>query len=155
MATGGVFMSSKRYTDKFRREAVKQVSERGHKVADVAARLGVSTYSLYDWIRKYGPSSDEYQAEGDQQAEIRRLKADLKCGTAGNRQHLATNNNNSFMTLQRSFGCHLLYLLAIICPQMRHEICPLPAPLCTNPFAEALRLDRQIVVHTAPPGVVM
>jgi len=71
-------MSSKRYTDEFRQEAVKQVTERGYKVADVAARLGVSTYSLYDWIRKYGPSSDAYQAERDQQTEIRRLKAELK-----------------------------------------------------------------------------
>jgi len=47
-------------------------------VADVAARLGVSTYSLYDWMRNYGPRSDERQPERDQQAEIRRLKADPK-----------------------------------------------------------------------------
>ena len=71
-------MSSKRYTEEFRREAIKQVIERGHKVADVAARLGVSTYSLYDWMRKYGPRSDELEAEPDRQAEIRRLKAELK-----------------------------------------------------------------------------
>ena len=71
-------MSSKRYTDEFRQEAVKQVTEHGYKVADVAARLGVSTYSLYDWIRKYGPSSAEYQAEHDQQAEIKRLQKELK-----------------------------------------------------------------------------
>ena len=57
---------------------MKQVTERGHKVADVAARLGVSTYSLYDWIRKYGPSSGEYQAKCDQQAEIKRLQKELK-----------------------------------------------------------------------------
>jgi len=78
MATGGVFMSNKRYTEEFRQEAVKQVTERGHKVADVADRLGVSTYSLYDWIRKYGPSSSEYQSERDQQAEIKRLQRELK-----------------------------------------------------------------------------
>jgi len=71
-------MSSKRYTEEFRREAVKQVTQRGHKVADVAARLGVSTYSLYDWIRKYGARSDELQTERDQQAEIRRLQKELK-----------------------------------------------------------------------------
>ena len=64
-------MNSKRYTGEFRQEAVKQVTECGHKVSDVAARLGVSTYSLYDWIRKYGPSSSEYQAERDQQTEIK------------------------------------------------------------------------------------
>lgn len=30
-------MSNKRYTDEFKIEAVKQVTERGHTVADVAA----------------------------------------------------------------------------------------------------------------------
>ena len=51
-------MSSKRYTQEFKQEAVKQAKERGHKVADVAARLGVSTYSLYDWMRKHGPRAN-------------------------------------------------------------------------------------------------
>jgi transposase len=36
-----------RYPEEFRIEAVKQVTERNHSVADVAARLGVSTHSLY------------------------------------------------------------------------------------------------------------
>jgi len=40
-------MTNKRYTEEFKVEAVKQVTERGHSAADVAARLGVSTYSLY------------------------------------------------------------------------------------------------------------
>lgn len=32
-------MSSKRYPEEFRIEAVKQVTERGHAVADVATRI--------------------------------------------------------------------------------------------------------------------
>lgn len=32
-------MSSKRYTEEFKIEAVKQVTDRGHSVADVAGRL--------------------------------------------------------------------------------------------------------------------
>lgn len=40
-------MSKKRYTEEFKVEAIKQVTERGHAVADVAARLGVSSHSLY------------------------------------------------------------------------------------------------------------
>lgn len=48
-------MSSKRYTDEFRQEAVKQVTERGHKVADVATRLGVSTYIVKDRKKEIGP----------------------------------------------------------------------------------------------------
>lgn len=36
-------MSTKRYPEEFKTEAVKQVTERGHTVADVASPLGVST----------------------------------------------------------------------------------------------------------------
>jgi transposase len=39
-------MSGKRYTDEFKVEAVKQVTERGHSVAEVAERLGITTHSL-------------------------------------------------------------------------------------------------------------
>lgn len=40
-------MKCKRYTEAFRREAVKQITERGYSVADVAQRLGTTTHSLY------------------------------------------------------------------------------------------------------------
>ena len=43
----GVGMSSKRYTEAFQVEAVKQVTDRGQSVADVAGRLGISIHSLY------------------------------------------------------------------------------------------------------------
>lgn len=39
-------MSSKRYTEKFKVEVVKQVTERSHPVADVANRIRVSQHSL-------------------------------------------------------------------------------------------------------------
>ena len=71
-------MSSKRYPEEFKVEAVKQVTERGHSVAEMAVRLGVTAHSLYAWLKKYGPRSVEYQAEKDQAAEIHRLKAELK-----------------------------------------------------------------------------
>ncbi|KWH31825.1 hypothetical protein WL99_12505 [Burkholderia cepacia] len=47
-------MSGKRYTDEFKIEAVKQVTERGHSVADVAQRLGITNHSLYAWKLKFG-----------------------------------------------------------------------------------------------------
>ena len=71
-------MTNKRYTEEFKVEAVKQITERGHSAADVAARLGVSTYSLYQWIKRYSLPEAERLAVQDQQAEMRRLKAELK-----------------------------------------------------------------------------
>ncbi len=71
-------MKSKRYTEEFKVEAVKQITERGHAVADVAARLGVSTYSLYQWIKRYSLPEAERIAVQDQQAELRQVKAELK-----------------------------------------------------------------------------
>ncbi|SMR00832.1 Transposase [Xanthomonas fragariae] len=65
-------MSSKRYTDEFKIEAVRQVTNRGFKVAEVAERLGVTTHSLYAWLRKFGKPGVV------QRAEVRRLKAELR-----------------------------------------------------------------------------
>ena len=63
-----VTMSSKRYPDEFKIEAVKQVVDCGHSVADVAGRLGMTTHSLYAWIKKFGPESVEHNAKADEQA---------------------------------------------------------------------------------------
>jgi transposase len=69
-------MSSIRYTDEFKQEAVRQVTDRGHSVADVAGRLGVTTHSLYAWIRRFG--GPDGAALAGQQSEITRLKAELR-----------------------------------------------------------------------------
>jgi transposase len=71
-------MSSKRYTDEFKIEAVRQVMGRGFKVAEVAERLGITTHSLYAWVRKFGKSDVTQRVELDQGAEIRRLKSELR-----------------------------------------------------------------------------
>lgn len=47
-------MSSQRYPEAFRIEAVRQVIERNRPVAEVAACLGMSAHSLYAWIKRYG-----------------------------------------------------------------------------------------------------
>src|SRR5574343_1334010 len=71
-------MSSKRYPEEFKIEAVKQVTERGHPVAEVAGRIGVSQHSLYEWLKRYSlPPVERSELQG-QSAEIRRLKAELK-----------------------------------------------------------------------------
>lgn len=43
-------MSQKRYPEEFKIEAVRQIVERGHPVAEVSARLGVSQHSLYKCV---------------------------------------------------------------------------------------------------------
>ena len=49
-------MNKKRFPEEFKIEAVKQVTERNHPVAEVVARLGVSRYSLYQCIKRYSVS---------------------------------------------------------------------------------------------------
>jgi len=71
-------MSGKRYTDEFKIEAVRQITEGDYPVQEVAARLGVTTKSLYDWKAKFGKPSGEHQKEKATQDELKKLKADLK-----------------------------------------------------------------------------
>jgi len=66
-------MGKSNFSDDFKRDAVRQITERGYPVAEVSERLGVSTHSLYAWRRKFTqpPEAD------DQTAEVRRLKKEL------------------------------------------------------------------------------
>lgn len=65
-------MGTNHFSDDFKRDAVAQITERGYPVAEISERLGVSTHSLYAWKKKFSKSPDP--VEGDQAAEIRRLK---------------------------------------------------------------------------------
>jgi transposase len=71
-------MSAQRYTEEFKVEAVNQVVDRGHSVAEVAQRLGVSQHSLYQWLRQRRRPEAEPQGQVSQSDEVRRLKAELK-----------------------------------------------------------------------------
>lgn len=71
---------SRQYTDEFREEAVRQVTDRGYTVTDVASRLGVSAQSLYKWVKAESPTQDE-EIVAELQAikrENLRLKAELR-----------------------------------------------------------------------------
>ncbi len=70
--------SGKRYTEEFKIEAVKQVTDRGYSVAEVADRLGTTTHSLYAWIKRYGQQSPQQISMADSQAENAQLKAELR-----------------------------------------------------------------------------
>lgn len=71
-------MNAKRYPEEFRIEAVKQILEHGHSVADVSRRIGVSTHSLYKWIKLQQMPTAQRHAQVGQSEELRRLKAELK-----------------------------------------------------------------------------
>ncbi len=50
-------MSSQRYPEEFKIEAVKKVVNRGHSVSSAATRLYITIHSLFAWIKKYVPDS--------------------------------------------------------------------------------------------------
>jgi transposase len=64
-------MKSKRHTDEFKREAVKQVTERGYSVADVAQRLDTTTHSLYAWLKKFGEPNPQPPIPRPQTSDLR------------------------------------------------------------------------------------
>ena len=73
-------MSTQRFTPEFKAEAVRQVIERGYSVADIAERLGVSTHSLYKWVKAVTPDKTEKQASEllEAKSEILRLRAQMR-----------------------------------------------------------------------------
>jgi transposase len=72
-----VSMANRKYSDEFKVEAVKQVVERGYPVREVSERLGVSSKSLYLWVR--ATRGDRAQGRlDDSRQEIARLRAELK-----------------------------------------------------------------------------
>ncbi|OAL85822.1 transposase [Acinetobacter sp. SFD] len=70
--------SSKRYPEEFKIEAVKQVTEKGHSVSEVATRLGTTTHSLYAWIRRYDPQEPKITDSRDAVSELAKLKKELQ-----------------------------------------------------------------------------
>ncbi len=70
--------SGNRYTEEFKIEAVKQVTERGRPLGEVAERLGISPWSLQRWKKHYAMPPAERAEAADQSAEIARLKAELR-----------------------------------------------------------------------------
>lgn len=69
-------MGTSNYSDEFKRDAVQQITVRGYPVREVSRRLGVSSHSLYKWIKLFAEPAAK--APGlDHEAENRRLKREL------------------------------------------------------------------------------
>jgi transposase len=69
-------MGTSNYSDEFKRDAVHQIRVRGCPVREVSQRLGVSSHSLYKWLRRFAEPSAKV-AGVDYEAENRRLKREL------------------------------------------------------------------------------
>jgi len=69
-------MRSKRYSEEFETEAIRQVTERGYSVVDVAGRIGVSTKTLYKWVKASRPASKEASELEKSRLENQKLRAE-------------------------------------------------------------------------------
>ncbi len=66
----------RQYTEEFKREAVKLVTEQGYKISEAARNLGVHVSLLRRWKERM---SAEQKGEGlkpDEREELRRLRAE-------------------------------------------------------------------------------
>lgn len=68
-------MSKSNFSEEFKRDAVRQITERGYPVAEVSQWLGVGPHSLYEWKKKFSSTSGNLGS--DQAEEIRQLKKEL------------------------------------------------------------------------------
>ena len=73
-------MSSQRYSPECKDEAVRQIIERGYSVTEVSERLGVSSHSLYKWVKAVQPDKTEQNTAElvEAKSEVLRLRAQLR-----------------------------------------------------------------------------
>lgn len=69
-------MGTSNYSDEFKRDAVQQIRVRGYPVREVSQRLGVSSHSLYKWMKLFAEPAPTVPGV-DHEAENRRLKREL------------------------------------------------------------------------------
>ena len=70
-------MSKQYFTDEFKIEAVKQITELGYSTSEVASRLCVSAHSLYAWKKRFGKTAIQRTQEDAQAAKLKRLRQEL------------------------------------------------------------------------------
>ena len=72
--------STQRHSPESKEDAVRQIVYPGYSVAEVSERLGVSTHSLYGWVKAVTPDKTDQQAAElvTAKSEILRLRAQLR-----------------------------------------------------------------------------
>ena len=74
-------MSSRRFSQQFKVEAVRQIVEQSQPVSQVSKRLGVSAHSLYKWVKASNPAGAPTDPAGEliqTRNELSRLQAQLR-----------------------------------------------------------------------------
>lgn len=71
--------NQRKYTEEFKREAVRLMASSGKSIAEVARDLGVNDSVLYRWREQYGRqetglSRDKAASVSELEAEVRRLR---------------------------------------------------------------------------------
>jgi transposase-like protein len=70
----------KRYNREFQLQACRLVVEQGYTIKEAAERLGISTWTIREWIKKYRskgelPAADQPIPEAE---ELKRLRKEVK-----------------------------------------------------------------------------
>jgi transposase len=67
------------YTDEFKREAVKLVTEQGYTQAEAARSLGIHVNLLRNWRRKFALEMEGIQTMSEtEQQELQRLREEVR-----------------------------------------------------------------------------
>jgi len=63
----------RKFSDEYKIEAVKMVTDQGYKVAEAARNLGVNVNQIHRWIREFSQQEDDTASE-----ELKHLRAENK-----------------------------------------------------------------------------
>jgi transposase len=69
---------NRKYTEEFKREAVRLVTVQGYGVSEAARNLGINASMLSVWKRKYSDESPHSELTENEQMELARLRAEVK-----------------------------------------------------------------------------
>lgn len=70
--------SRRTYSEEFKREAVKLVTEQGYSFSEAARNLAIGPNLLHRWKAKYGPGSTDSVLSDDERLELAALRAENK-----------------------------------------------------------------------------
>jgi transposase len=68
----------KDFTEEFKNDAVKLVTEQGYKASEVGRRLGISSSNVSRWVREHRRRLENPTITPDLEAEVKRLRKENK-----------------------------------------------------------------------------